>query len=78
LRGGESVSIAPGKFESAPGILGTIGAAIVFAEFLFDPAFGLRVSDSKRQFGLDGYRRHRSIRNSGAQPRSQREEDFGV
>jgi hypothetical protein len=31
---------------------------------------------SKRQFGLDGCRRHRSIRNLGAQPRSQREEGF--
>jgi K+-sensing histidine kinase KdpD len=34
------------RFGSAPGIQGTIGAAIVFAEFLFEPMFSLRVSDS--------------------------------
>jgi integral membrane sensor domain MASE1 len=40
------------RFGSASGILGTIGAAIVFAEFLFEPAFGLRVSDSVQRDNL--------------------------
>jgi len=40
------------RFGSVPGILGTIGAAIVFAEFLFEPAFSLRVHDSAQRNSL--------------------------
>lgn len=40
------------RFGSAPGILGTIGAAVVFAEFLFEPRFSLRVSDSIQRNNL--------------------------
>ncbi len=42
-------------FGSASGILGTIGAAIVFAELLFEPAFSLRVSDSVQRNNLVGW-----------------------
>jgi len=33
------------RFGSAAGILGTVGAAVIFAEFLFDPFLSIRVSE---------------------------------
>jgi len=33
------------RFGSAAGILGTVGAVVIFAEFLFDPFLSIRVSD---------------------------------
>jgi K+-sensing histidine kinase KdpD len=33
------------RFGSAAGILGTVGAAVIFAEFLFDPFLSIRVGD---------------------------------
>jgi len=33
------------RFGSAAGMLGTIGAAVIFAEFLFEPFLSIRVSD---------------------------------
>ncbi len=45
------------RFGSTAGILGTIGAAAVFAEFLFEPTSSWRVDDSvpKKQSDLDGH-----------------------
>jgi len=40
------------RFGSWPGILGTLGAAGVFAVFLFEPAFSLRVSDTAQRTNL--------------------------
>lgn len=40
------------KFGSTSGILGSIGAAIVFAEFLFDPVLSLRVSNPAERNNL--------------------------
>jgi K+-sensing histidine kinase KdpD len=37
------------RFGTAAGILGTIGAAIIFAEFLFDPMLSIRVSESSQR-----------------------------
>ena len=53
---------------SAAGILGTIGAALVFAEFLFDPIRSIRVSNSaqKDHLILDGHHRNSPLRTSGS------------
>jgi integral membrane sensor domain MASE1 len=40
------------RFGSTAGILGTIGAAIIFAEFLFAPTFSLRVTESVQRDNL--------------------------
>jgi K+-sensing histidine kinase KdpD len=40
------------RFGSWPGILGTLGAAAVFALFLFEPVFSLRVSHSAQRGNL--------------------------
>jgi K+-sensing histidine kinase KdpD len=40
------------RFGSWPGILGTLGAAAVFAVFLFEPVFSLRVSDTTQRGSL--------------------------
>ena len=40
------------RFGSWPGILGTLGAAAVFALFLFEPVFSLRVSDTAQRGNL--------------------------
>jgi integral membrane sensor domain MASE1 len=40
------------RFGSTAGILGTIGAAALFAEFLFEPTFSLRVDDSVQKNNL--------------------------
>jgi two-component system, OmpR family, sensor histidine kinase KdpD len=40
------------RFGSWPGILGTLGGAAIFATFLFEPAFSLRVSDSVQKDNL--------------------------
>jgi integral membrane sensor domain MASE1 len=40
------------RFGSAPGILGTIGAAALFAEFLFEPTSSWRVDDSVQRSNL--------------------------
>jgi len=40
------VLVVAARFGSAAGILGTAGAAIIFAEFLFDPVLSLRIGDS--------------------------------
>jgi K+-sensing histidine kinase KdpD len=40
------------RFGSVSGILGTLGAAIVFAEFLFQPTLSLRVNDSIQRGNL--------------------------
>jgi K+-sensing histidine kinase KdpD len=34
------------RFGTASGIMGTVAAAIIFAEFLFQPRLSLRVNDS--------------------------------
>jgi K+-sensing histidine kinase KdpD len=40
------------KFGSAAGIMSTVAAALLFAEFLFEPAFSMRVSDSVQRSNL--------------------------
>ncbi len=40
------IGVIASEFGSSAGILGTVGSAIVFAEFLFQPMFSLRVNDS--------------------------------
>jgi K+-sensing histidine kinase KdpD len=40
------------RFGSWPGILGTLAAAGVFAVFLFEPVFSLRVSDTAQRGNL--------------------------
>jgi K+-sensing histidine kinase KdpD len=46
------IGLVARRFGSWPGILGTLGVAGVFAEFLFKPAFSLRVSDTAQRSNL--------------------------
>ena len=70
------------RFGSAAGILGTVGAAVIFAEFLFDPFLSIRVSEPVQKnhliwmviigiaaSELVGIRPKHSSRSSGAVPR---------
>jgi len=45
-------TFAAAKFGTASGIVGTVGAAIVFAEFLFEPVLSMQVSDSVQRNNL--------------------------
>jgi|SRR5215469_4170554 len=47
-----AIGVVADRFGSAAGILGTVGAAIIFAEFLFPPTLSLRVSDSLQRNNL--------------------------
>jgi len=40
------------RFGSAAGILGTVGAAVIFAEFLFDPILSIRITDPVQRDNL--------------------------
>ena len=46
------IGLVATRFGSWPGILGTLGVAGVFAGFLFEPAFSLRVSDTAQKSNL--------------------------
>jgi K+-sensing histidine kinase KdpD len=40
------------RFGSIAGILGTLGAAVIFAEFLFEPLWSIRIGDAVQRSNL--------------------------
>ena len=46
------ITLVAARFGSWPGIVGTFGAAGIFAVFLFEPVFSLRVSDTAQRSNL--------------------------
>jgi K+-sensing histidine kinase KdpD len=46
------IALVASRFGTWPGILGTIGSTVIFAAFLFEPFFSVRVSDSVQRDNL--------------------------
>ena len=46
------ITLVAARFGSWPGIVGTLGASGIFALFLFEPVFSLRVSDTAQRSNL--------------------------